>query len=72
LALDDKGGPWELRRGETSELYVRLVTPGWNATVTADHDGIPEAADPVGAIEWPPGGPGGEPVRLRVELKERC
>src|SRR5262249_2637889 len=40
--------------------------------VTADHDGIPEAAHPVVEIEWPPGGPGGEPVRLRVGLKERC
>jgi hypothetical protein len=72
LALDGKYGPFELRRGETSELYVRLITPGLNATVTTDNDDIPEAAHPVVEVEWPPGGPAGGPVRWRVELKERC
>jgi hypothetical protein len=72
LALDDKFGPQELRRGESSELYVRLITPGLNATVTTDHGDISETAHPVAEVELPSGRPGGEPIHLPVELTERC
>jgi hypothetical protein len=70
--LDDKFGPLGLCRGEASELYVRLITPGLNAIVTTDNDNITEAAHPIAEVEFPSGRWGGEPVRLQVELKERC
>jgi hypothetical protein len=72
LELDDIAGPFTLRHGESSELYVRLTTPGLNARVTTDHNEIPKQAHPVAQLEFPPGRPGGEPIRLRVELTERC
>jgi hypothetical protein len=62
----------ELCRGEASELYVRLITPGLNATVTTDNDDFTEAAFPITEVEFPSGRWGGEPVRLQVELKARC
>jgi hypothetical protein len=74
LAIDDKFSPFALRRGEPSELYARLVTPGLNARVTTyhDHPDFPEGVHPVVEIEWPPGRDGGEPTRTRVELSGRC
>jgi hypothetical protein len=74
LAIDDGFSPAAFRRGEPSELYVRLVTTGLNARVTTDHDhpDFPQGVHPVVEIEWPPGRAGGEPTRTRVELSERC
>jgi hypothetical protein len=72
VAIDDKFAPFALRRGEPSELYARLVTPGLNATVTTDHDDFPEDAHPVVEVEWPPARAGAEPTRTRVELTQRC
>jgi hypothetical protein len=79
LEMDDIAGPFTLRRGESSELYVRLTTPGLNARVTTDHYEVPgeavypaKEAHPVAQFEFPPGRPGREPIRLRVELQGRC
>lgn len=72
FALSPKLGPHLFRRGESSELAVELHAPGWNATVRTEIYELPEAVHPVAEIEFPPGQPNGEPLRVRVELKERC
>jgi hypothetical protein len=72
LKVDDKFGPLAFRRGETSELYVQLVTPGLNATLTTMHSDTTGDAHPVVEIEFPPGRTDGDPIRQRVELKGRC
>jgi hypothetical protein len=73
LAVDEaKFGPLELRRGETSELYVKLVTPGLEATTVVLSDHVPDSANPVVEIVWPDTGVDGDPIRSIVELKERC
>jgi hypothetical protein len=72
LALFDGFGPILFRRGETCDLFVQLCAVGLNATVRTDADQAPEEVHPVADIEFPPGRPDGDPIRLRVELKERC
>jgi hypothetical protein len=72
LALFEGFGPCVFRRGEISDLFVALRTEGLNATVRTDADQAPEEIHPVAEIEFPPGRPDGDPIRLRVELKERC
>ncbi len=72
LALSDKFGSFELRRGETSYLVVELTTPGLNAEVRLDHFQIPPEVHPVAEIEFAAGRTDGDPIRLRVELQERC
>jgi hypothetical protein len=60
------------RPGESCELAVELHTPGWNATVRTGFRQVPEDLHPAAEIEFPPGRPGTEPLRVRLELKERC
>jgi hypothetical protein len=73
LVLAQKFNPrLTLRRGETTEMEVHLVTPGLNATVVTAHDNKADAPGPVAEIEWPPGRPGEAPIRSRIVLKEHC
>src|SRR5207245_483252 len=54
LRVDEaKFGPLELRRGETSELYAKVITPGLKATTVVLTHGPPDSAHPVIEIEWP-------------------
>jgi len=73
LCLEEaKFGPLELRRGETSELYVKLVTPGLNATTVALSDSVPDSVHPLVEFEWPTKSINERPLRSTVQLKERC
>jgi hypothetical protein len=72
FAPSDKSGPHHFRPGESSDLAVELHTQGLNATVRTEIFDIPENLHPVAEIEFPPGRLGEDPIRLRVELKERC
>jgi hypothetical protein len=72
FALSDKFGPHHFRPGESCDLAVELHTEGLNATVRTDFFEVPEGVHPVAEIEFPPGRPGEDPIRVRVELKERC
>jgi hypothetical protein len=72
LALSDKFGPQSFRPGERCDLAVELHARGLNATVRTETLEIPENVHPVAEIEFPPGRPGQNSVRVRVELKERC
>ena len=72
LALSGVFDPPCFRPGEPCELAVELHTQGWNATVRTDFREVPEDVHPVAEIEFPPGRPGEDPIRVRVELKERC
>ena len=73
LCVDEaKFGPLELRRGETSELYAKLTTPGLNAYAVISNDGPPDSAPPIVEIDWPANVPGDPPLHSRVELRERC
>lgn len=72
LALSGTFGQPRFRPGESCELAIELHTQGWNATVRTDFREVPEDVHPVAEIEFPPGRPGEDPTRVRVELKERC
>ena len=73
LAVDEaKFGPLELRRGETSELYIKLVTPGLEATTVVLSDHVPDSANPLVEIVWPGTGVDRDSIRSIVQLKERC
>jgi hypothetical protein len=72
-----KFGPLELRRGETSELYAELTTPGVQATTVTRNDGPPDSAPPDSAhpvveIDWPTSSAAEPPLHSSVELRERC
>ena len=54
------------------DLAVELHTQGLNGKVRTELFEVPENVHPVAEIEFPPGRPGEDPIRLRVELKERC
>src|SRR5262249_14218149 len=78
------GGPLEvslhvsrptLRRNPTNELMLAVGTRGLGAGTFAAvgyQNTIPADDHPVGEMTLPPGKPGGEPVKKRFELKERC
>jgi hypothetical protein len=53
-------------------LLVELHTPGVGAVVKTEVYDLPKELYPVAEIEFPPGRGGDEPLRLRVELKDRC
>jgi hypothetical protein len=55
-------------------LSVRLGTPGLGKGTFAllDYDNVPSEAHPLAEIEFPSRVAGGEPVKVRVVLKERC
>jgi hypothetical protein len=73
LRLDEaKFGPLELRRGETSELYVKLMTPGLEATTVVLSEGFPDSGHPVVEIDWPATGMSESIPRSTVALTERC
>jgi len=73
LCVDEaKFGPLELRRGETTELYAKLTTPGLQATTVMQSDGPPDSAHPIVEIDWPASESGDPPLHSRVELRERC
>jgi hypothetical protein len=72
FALSEKVDPPRFRPGEPCDLAVELHAQGWNATVRTEVYDVPEDVHPVGEIEFPPGRPGAEPIRHRVELKRRC
>jgi hypothetical protein len=72
FALSGKSGPQSFRPGEPCDLAVELHTQGLNATVRTDVYEVPENVHPVAEIAFPPGRPGEDSVRVRVELKERC
>jgi hypothetical protein len=72
FALSDKFGPHRFRPGELCFLDVELHTEGLGATVRTQVYEAPENVHPVAEIEFPPGRSGEDPIRIRVELKERC
>jgi hypothetical protein len=73
LSVDEaKFGPVELRRSETSELYVKLTTPGLHATTVSMNDAPPDSVHPVVEIDWPASATGEPFPKSVVELKERC
>jgi hypothetical protein len=72
FVLSDKAGQPHFRPGESSGLFVELHTQGLNGTVRTESSGAPENIHPVAEIEFPPGRPGDDPIRIRVELTERC
>lgn len=77
-------GPWTLGLqdikhrftvGQKSNLQIGIGTPGVGAgsfTFLLYPDTIPNDAYPVADIAFPPSTPGGEPVRERFVLKDRC
>ena len=60
-----------LRRGETGQLSVQLLTPGLGGTLRMESAEGMENIHPVAEIECPPRWPGAEPVRIRIELPGR-
>ena len=72
FALNNKLGPHVFRPGETSELVVELTSPALKARMRTEHSLIPAELHPVAELEFPPAKAGGDPIRVRVELKERC
>jgi len=78
------GGPLEvslhvnrptLRRNRTNELMLAVGTRGLGAGTFASvgYQGtIPEDARPAGEVTFAPARAGGEPVKKRFELEERC
>jgi hypothetical protein len=73
LRLDEaKFGPLELRRGETSELYVKLMTPGLDATTVVQSYSVPDSGHPVVEIDWPVGGMSESLPGTTIALTERC
>jgi hypothetical protein len=78
------GGPLEvsfhvsrptLRRNRTNDLMLAVGTRGLGAGTFAAvgyQNTIPAAAHPFGQLTLPPDKAGGEPVKKRFELKERC
>lgn len=72
FALSEKFGPQCFRPGEPYDLAIELHAQGLNATVRTDVFEVPENVHPVAEIEFPPSRPGKAPIRVRVELKERC
>jgi hypothetical protein len=65
----------QLIRGQENELRTHVGTPGLGkgTFVTIMYDGvIPADVHPVAEIEFPPAGPGKEPVRVKTTLSKRC
>ena len=60
------------RPGETSHLAVELHSKGLSATVRTDFGAIPDDVHPVAEIEFPPASDDAAPIRLSVQLTERC
>jgi hypothetical protein len=72
FVLSDKLGQPRFRPGESCDLAVVLHTQGLNGKVRTQSEGAPENVHPVVEIEFPPGRPGADRIRLHVELTERC
>jgi len=72
FVLSDKAGQPRFRPGESCGLFVELHAQGLNAKVRTESYGAPENVHPVAEIEFPPGRPGEDPIRVRAELKGRC
>jgi hypothetical protein len=72
FALSGVFDPPCFRPGESCELAVEMRTKVGDATVRTGFQAVPEDAHPVAEIEFPSGQPGQDPLRLRVELKQRC
>jgi hypothetical protein len=72
FVISNDYGQRPFRSGEPCHLAVELHTQGLNATVRTDYFEAPESVHPVADIEFPPGRPGDDPIRVRVQLKERC
>ncbi len=72
LALSGTLDQPRFRAGESCEVAVELHTQGWDGKVRTDFREVPQDVHPVAEIEFPPGRPGEDPIRVRVELKERC
>lgn len=64
--------PPVFRPGESCELAVEMHTQVQSATVRTGFTEVPEDVHPVAEIEFPPGRPGEDPIRVSIELKERC
>ena len=63
---------WEpLRRGETVDLALQLLTPGLDATLRMEWTEEMEKIHPVAEIECPPSRPDAEPIRFKIELPGR-
>ena len=60
-----------LRRGETGQLSVQLLTPGLGGSLRMESAEGMENIHPVAEVECPPRWPGAEPVRFRLELPGR-
>jgi hypothetical protein len=64
-----------LTRGDKcTELMIFLGTScvGDDGRVRVLHAGVPKDAHPVADIEFPPAQAGGEPIRRRLVLNQRC
>jgi hypothetical protein len=72
FALSEKFGRHPFRPGEPCALAAELQAPGLHATVRTETFEVPEDVHPVAEIEFPPRRSGEGPIRVRVELKERC
>jgi hypothetical protein len=74
LAFQLVDGGW-VRRGSKPRLFrVILVTPGLGKDVcsTVSHDIAPLDVAPVAELAFPSKVPGGQAVKARYELKDRC
>ena len=74
FVLSEKVGPQRFRPGESLNLFVELHTQGLNGALRmrTESYAAPENVHPVAEIEFPPGRPGADPIRVHVELKGRC
>jgi hypothetical protein len=75
LEISLHASPPTLRRNRTNELMLAVGTRGTGAGTFAAvsyQNTIPASAHPVGELTLPPGKAGGEPVKKRFEIKERC
>src|SRR5262249_14391002 len=64
FVLSDKAGQPRFRPGESCDLFVELHTQGLNGKVRTESLEAPENVHPVAEIEFPPGRPGDDPIRL--------
>jgi hypothetical protein len=68
----DHGDQPALRRGETNYLTVGICGEGLRSKTAVDHDSVPAEIHPIADLECPSRYPGRPPIRIRVELTERC
>src|SRR5262249_2691378 len=72
FVLSDKAGQPRFRPGEPCGLFGELHTQGLNGKVRPESSEAAQTLHRWAEIECPPGRPGDDPIRLRVELTGRC